>query len=216
MSTKTLLLEDEPATRSWFEARLAECARVHLVASCGTLAAARRAIASFAPELLILDLNLPDGSAIELIREAQQRARVPEIMVVSVFGDEKSVLGAIEAGAQSYILKDANAEDMRRAIDQLLDGGAPISASIAGHVLKRFRAGASAPGAAPVESLSERELQTLKLIARGMSYEEVAEALALRYHTIASYVKQIYRKLEVHSRMQAVERARGIGLIDRN
>ena len=73
MSTKTLLLEDERATRSWFKARLGECARMHLVASCGTLAAARPAIAIFAPELLILDLDLPDGSKIELIplRSAQ-------------------------------------------------------------------------------------------------------------------------------------------------
>jgi len=215
MTIKTLLLEDESETRLWFEARLAECVRVHLVASVGTIAAARRAIASFGPELLILDLKLPDGNAIELIREVQLRTPVPEIMVVSVFGDEKSVLGAIEAGAQSYILKDANAEEMRKAIDQLLDGGAPISASIAGHVLKRFRSTAGQIVIAPVESLSERELQTLKLIARGMSYEEVGAALSLRYHTIASYVKQIYRKLEVHSRMQAVERARGMGLIDR-
>lgn len=210
--------KDEPDTRLWFEARLAECARVRLVASCGTLAAARRAVSSFAPELLILGLKLPDGSAIDLIREVQLRSNVPEILLVSAFGNEKSVLSAIEAGAQSYFLKDVNAEDMRRAIDQLLDGGAPISASIAGHVLKRFRASASASAlsTAPVESLSERELQTLRLITRGISYEEVAEALALRHHTIASYVKQIYRKLEVHWRMQAVERARGIGLIDRN
>lgn len=216
MSIETLLLKDEPDTRLWFEARLAECARVRLVASCGTLAAARRAVSSFAPELLILGLKLPDSSAIDLIREVQLRSNVPEIMLVSAFGDEKFVFSAIEAGAQSYFLKDANAEDMRRAIDQLLDGGAPISASIAGHVLKRFRASTSALSTAPIESLSERELQTLRLITRGISYEEVAEALALRHHTIASYVKQIYRKLEVHWRMQAVERARGIGLIDRN
>ena len=206
----TLLVEDHAETRHWFEQRLAQCARVRLLASVGTL---REALARLPEaELVLLDLHLPDGHGLKLIERAGQLPKPPEIMVVSVFGDERSVLDALAAGARSYVLKDSDAASLERAIEQLLDGGAPITPSLAVHVLKRLRQ--TQIELTHTEALTEREIDVLKAIARGGSYKSVADQLGLKASTIASYVKTIYRKLEAHCRLEAVQRAVRLGLIE--
>jgi DNA-binding NarL/FixJ family response regulator len=207
---KTLLVEDHAETRHWFEQRLAPCARVRLIASVGTL---KEALARLREaELVLLDLHLPDGHGLKLIERAGHLPQPPEIMVVSVFGDERSVLDALSAGARSYLLKDSDGDSLIRAVEQLLDGGAPITPSLAVHVLKRLRA--TEPGLPATEALTDREVDVLKAISRGGSYKAVAEQLALKPSTVASYVKAIYRKLEAHCRLEAIQRAVRLGLID--
>ena len=223
-----LLVEDQDATRECLARVIAGHPQLELLAAVGTCAAARDWLRRQPPAVLLTDLGLPDGNGLELIRETHRRHPATEIMVITVFGDEEHVIRAIEAGAAGYLLKDGGADYIGQSILQLLAGGSPISASIARYLLKRFRPGGattppeavkpSAPAPAPVPAptmpgITERELQVLRLVAKGFSYGEIAGLLNLSVHTVTTHIKQIYRKLAVRSRGEAVYEALQLGLI---
>jgi DNA-binding NarL/FixJ family response regulator len=138
-------------------------------------------------------------------------------LVITIFGDEQHVVGALEAGALGYLLKDGTPEYIGASIVDMLAGGSPISPAIARHLLRRFRGDApSAAGAAAAESvtpLSEREGEVLRLIVKGFTYAEIADLLGVSAHTVTTHVRGIYRKLEVHSRSEAVYEALQLGLV---
>ncbi len=211
-----LLVEDDAFTR----VHLAESMAAHpalTVEACASLAAARSLIAAATwPDVLVTDLGLPDGSGIELIREARLSESPVEIMVISVFGDERNVLSAIEAGASGYLLKDGDTSYIGDAIMGLLDGESPISPAIARHILKRQQAiAATQPKATDSgQNLTGREQDVLACMAKGYTYREAAELLGMSYHTVTSHVKNIYRKLEVNSRGEAIYEASQLGLVD--
>jgi len=166
---------------------------------------------------LLTDLDLPDGSGIDLIRFVRERKLGTQCMVITVFGDESHVVAAIEAGALAYLLKDASAGMVGRSILEMLAGGSPMSPPVARHLLQRLSpaAGAAAPaaGGEAQAALSAREREVLSLIVKGFSYAEIAGILALSTHTVATHVRRIYRKLEVHSRSEAVYEALSTGLV---
>jgi DNA-binding NarL/FixJ family response regulator len=170
-------------------------------------------------DVLLTDLGLPDGSGIDVINACAARHPRCDIMVVTMFGDEKNVLSSIEAGASGYLLKDADWLDVVRAIMELRAGGSPMSPLIARKVLLRVRggepvAGAAAPsGAASLCGLTRRETETLDLIARGYTYGEVAQLLSVTVGTVQTHIKSIYGKLAVHSRSEAVFEAHKLGLL---
>jgi len=209
-----LLVEDEPFTRD----RLAALIGSHpllTVTSCDSLSSARNAVVSGWPDVLVTDIGLPDGSGIELIREAREGSGTIEIMVISVFGDEHNVLTAIEAGASGYLLKDGDTSYLSDAIIRLLDGESPISAAIARHILRcQQSAATSGQGSGKKSILTEREQDVLGYMAKGYTYRETAELLGMSYHTVTSHVKNIYRKLEVKSRGEAIYEAVQLGLVD--
>ena len=134
-----MIVEDDPAFLTRFCKIIASDAALELFAAVADLGSARQAISRSAPDVLLTDLGLPDGSGIDLIRETSQRYPSTDIMVITVFGDEEHVLGAIEAGATGYILKDSIPEEFVGLITQLRDGGSPISPVIARQLLKRFQ-----------------------------------------------------------------------------
>ena len=209
-----VIVEDEPRTRQRLADFVSRQAGWALLGSVGRLSDARLLLQASSPDVLLLDLGLPDGSGLDLLAEltASPENR-PGTLVISVLGDERSVLRAIELGASGYLLKDADDTAIRAAIDELMLGGAPLSPSIAVHLMRRFQA---APGRSISRSnnpLSEREVELLRLIAKGLSYEEVGRVLGLKYNTVTSYAKDIYRKLQVHSRSEAVFEARQAGLM---
>ncbi len=209
-----LLVEDDAFTRE----RLAQSISAHPlleVTACDTLASARQAVGTGWPDVLVTDIGLPDGSGIELIREARRESGTIEIMVISVFGDEHNVLTAIEAGASGYLLKDGETSYLGDAILRLLDGESPISAAIARHILRRQQdTPATGQVAEPPPSLTDRERDVLGYMAKGYTYRETAELLGMSYHTVTSHVKHIYRKLEVRSRSEAIYEAVQLGLVD--
>lgn len=135
----TLIVEDTPETRARFVEIVRRQPDLRLVAAVGTLTEARSAAASLHPRVVLLDLGLPDGSGIALIRELVGRGDAAETLVISVMGDEASVLDAIEAGAGGYLLKDASESEIIGAVHQLLEGGAPLSPSIAVHLMRRLK-----------------------------------------------------------------------------
>jgi len=212
--TTVMVVEDDPDFLNRFCRIIAGDPQLALFAAVSNLAAARQAIATAAPGVLLTDLGLPDGSGIELIRETARRHPATDIMVISVFGDEDHVLGAIEAGATGYILKDSLPEEFVGLIKQLIAGGSPISPIIARQLLKRFRP-AAVTAAPPGEEacLSARESEVLALIAKGFSFAEIAGLLSVSPHTVTTHVKKIYQKLAVHSRGEAVYEAGKMGLI---
>ena len=135
-------------------------------------------------------------------------------MVISVFGDEASLIHALEAGARGYLLKSDRASDLRESVAQLIAGGAPISPGIASYLLQRFNA---TPDSNATDdhhsSLSPREQQVLELIVKGFSNQDVADELGISGHTATSHVRSIYRKLEVRSRSEAVYEALSRGIV---
>ncbi|WP_338139943.1 response regulator transcription factor [Roseateles saccharophilus] len=211
-----MVVEDDAKLLSRFCRIIAADPELELFAAVGSLAAALQVVRERAPDILVTDLGLPDGSGIELIRETARLHPATDVMVITVFGDEQHVLQSIEAGATGYIIKDSLPDEFRGLIKQLVDGGSPISPVIARQLLKRFR-GAPAEAAAPTTAedagLSPRESEVLSLIAKGFSFGEIAKLLGVSQHTITTHVKKIYQKLAVHSRGEAVYEAGKMGLL---
>lgn len=165
------------------------------------------------PDVLLVDLGLPDGDGVELIQAVQTRGLPCRCLVVSVFTDVTAVMRAIEAGADGYILKSADEPaQVLEAVRTVFRGGAPISPAIARHILDQVRLPRSA--ARRVQTpLTPRELETLESLAHGLSYKEVAHRHGVSSHTVAEHVKGIYKKLGVNSRGEAVFAAVSSGLL---
>lgn len=160
-------------------------------------------------DVLLTDLGLPDGSGQQLIEQTREQHKQAEIMVISRFGDENSVVEALKAGASGYLLKDESKTHICDSIEELLKGGAPISPAIARYILDHFQSG-EVTSSNTVETpntealLTPKEKLVLQYISRGYSNKEIAKSLEISPHTVASHIKRIYRKLEVNSRNEAV------------
>lgn len=211
---RILLLEDDAPTRQRLHDALAADPGFDVTA-VGTVAAARAEIARRAPDVLLTDLELPDGHGIALTAEVRAAHPSVEILVISVLCDERSVVAAISAGAGGYIVKDALPEDIGATVRQVLRGESPLSAAIARYLLRQLQVprpaapGApAAPDAPAIENgdlgLTRRETDILWGIAKGMTYNEIADGLGISRNTVPNYIKSIYRKLEVNSRGEAV------------
>lgn len=233
---RVLVLEDDPQTREFFAASVSRCAELALAASFGTVAEAKAWLDddSNSLDVLLTDLGLPDGSGLEVIRHAKRLHPHCEPLVISMFGDEDNVLASIEAGALGYIHKDSTPEDIAQTILDMRAGASPISPMIARRVLSKYlfhkenraiarvdttqiaiknEVFAAASGAARRGLLSPREQDVLALIARGFSYAEIARLQALSVHTVQTHIKNLYGKLSVHSKSEAVFEATRMGLL---
>jgi DNA-binding NarL/FixJ family response regulator len=164
------------------------------------------------PDVLLVDLGLPSGSGLALIRHAHEHLPQTDVMVVSVFGDEPHVMASLEAGATGYLLKDARPADVAEQIRTLHAGGSPISPVIARQLLLRLAPEPASAAGGPA-LLSPQERQVLGYSAKGFSFEEIARMLGVSRHTVMTYVKRSYRKLQVHSKTEAIYEARMLGLV---
>lgn len=219
---RVLLVEDDPPTRERLAEVVRNCPELLLVADVATFAEGREAIEALAPEVLLTDLGLPDGDGTDLIRIALARDPEALCMVVTVFGDERHVLAAIEAGALGYLLKGSRSTDLASSILEMLDGGSPISAAIARHLLQRLHPKDSETAASTTRGageevapppLSGREQEVLGYVVKGFTYPEIADLLGVSRHTVTTHVRGIYRKLSVSSRGEAVYEALQLGLV---
>ena len=220
--TRVQIVEDDAAFRERYAAILAKDSSFEVVASVGTGGEGMALLELRKPDVLLIDLGLPDISGIEVIRHATQILPNCECMVVTVFGDEEHVLASIEAGAAGYLLKDASEESFLSGIRELINGGSPISPIIARRLLRRFQADpdnlppqvtTAVESMSPDVSLSDREREILLLASKGFNYPEMGKLMGISPHTVTSHVKKIYRKLAVHSRGEAVFEANRMGLI---
>ena len=225
---RVFLLEDDPLLRSGLIRLVEQADGFELAGEAGTVADGLAALAELPspPDLLLADLGMPDGSGLDVVR-AVRRSPEARILIFTVFGDQTSVISALEAGADGFVLKDSRPEELVAAMRSALAGGAPISAAAAAHLLRRLRAVDAQAGAAPAPvpgapppppvddfGLTPREKETLELLARGFSQKEVARKLDISPHTVGAHVKAIYSKMAVNSRSEAVFEAVQSGLID--
>lgn len=222
---RVLIVEDDAPMREFFASSVSLCGRLDMLAAVGTVAEARAWLDGLegGPDVLLTDLGLPDGSGLELIRHARRHLPTCESLVISMFGDEENVLASIEAGALGYIHKDATPDDIAHTIVEMKQGGSPISPMIARRVLSKYRvlqADLSAVVQPEVSGdakdlLSPREQEVLELIARGFSYAEIARLRTVSMHTVQTHIKNLYSKLAVHSKSEAVFEATRMGLLRR-
>jgi DNA-binding NarL/FixJ family response regulator len=214
-----LLVEDDDAMRAEFEAMVRANQELLLTGSAATLGEAQALLRlGSIPDVAIVDLGLPDGDGASLIDQLRCDAPDTAVLVMTVFGDETHVIRAIEAGARGYLLKDTSPEEFERAIRMVHEGGSPLSPQIARHLLKRFtphspRSQAPLPPLNKADQLTPREIDILTRISQGFSVAETASAMNISGHTVAAHVKNIYAKLAVHNRVEAVNHARHRGFI---
>ncbi len=203
-TVRILLVEDDAPTRRRLHDALAANAGFEVV-SVDTVAGARESLAGRVPDVLVTDLELPDGHGTALTAEVHLKHPKVEILVISVLCDERNVVAAISAGASGYIVKDALPEDIGETVRQVLQGHSPLSAAIARYILRRLQ-----PDTERVQEgnsqlgLTKREIDILWGIAKGLTYHEIADNLGISRNTVPNYIKSIYRKLEVNSRGEAV------------
>lgn len=213
------IVEDDAFTRDTLSTAIAAQPGMRVSAAFGSVAPALGWLRSHAPDVLLTDLGLPDGSGIEVIRACARQHPDCDILVISLFGDEVNVLSAIDAGARGYVLKDAEDLDVARFISDLRQGGSPMSPMVARKLLLRVQQPATAaPEAQRADAVAEvgltaRELEALDLIARGYTYREIATLLSLSVGTVQTHIKHIYAKLSVHTRGEAVFEAHKLGIL---
>jgi len=232
---RLFVVEDDPYWQQAIRTIIERRAEYRIVAACGNLAQALRAVQETPFDLMIVDLGLPDGSGIDVIRAARRHQPEADILVATVFADEANVVAAIYAGATGYLLKESAPDQWIAAIDELRAGNSPIDPKIARHILGAVQRGRGGMGRQPVghqaqspaqlpagdgeaadsddPGLTAREMEVLQLVARGFTLVEVAKFLNMSPHTSRGHAKAIYRKLEVSSRGEAVFEASALGLI---
>jgi DNA-binding NarL/FixJ family response regulator len=223
---RVAICEDDEAFIQTVSAAIANSNDLQLHGIARNCAEGHHLLTQAPAQVLLVDLGLPDGSGIELIRAAQALWPDCITLVSTVFGDEAHVIQSLEAGAMGYLLKDQWGECLTDEIRIALAGGSPISPVIARQLLNRFRPAlspapesavkkdnAKATGLIPPR-LSPREQQVLELITKGFSYEEIGQQMQVTRNTVLSFVRRIYAKLGVRTQIQAIDRARNHGLLD--
>ncbi len=209
-SFEVMVVEDDPLCRQRFIDAVAQQQELTLFGAADSVSAARQLLAQATPDVLVVDIGLPDGSGIDLIRHCKQTCPQVFCLVVTIYGDEKHVLNAMAAGASGYLQKDAPLSELGEAVVSIVHGGVPISPSIARALLKNLSFAADEPDA-PENALTRRETEVLQMLAKGYSREEIAEHLHISLNTVSAHTKNIYAKLEVHSGAKAIHEARSRG-----
>ena len=203
------IIEDEPAVRRYFMQIMGMAEGYDVIAMAPDLATGR-GLVGLAPDLFLMDIGLPDGNGYDLVPDIKAGCAA-KVLIISSFGDRDTVVKALGAGADGYLLKDSSPQQILDGIAITLDGGAPVSPAAAVYLLDLLRAPPPVPpGAtsdAPDDRLTARETDLLRAFAEGKSYKEAARVLGISPHTVGTHVKAIYRKLEVNSRSDAIRQA---------
>lgn len=204
-----LILEDQPVVMAMLARVVRQVYPNASIVEAQLCAEAAAAIEDSAFQLAVIDLGLPDGSGIDIIRILRQSSEQVEIVVATIFDDDNHLFDAMEAGATGYLLKEHSPDELVAGLEQLRTGNPPVSPSVVRRLVAHFH-----EQRPPEENnLTPREQEVLKLIAKGLNRSDVAELLGLSKHTVSDYIKVIYRKLEVSSRAEATLEAERLGLI---
>lgn len=208
---RAFILDDLPESQAWLGQALAASFPGVAVSTACTLQEARERLAGGpAPDIALIDLGLPDGSGVEIVELLQRQHPATLCVVASIYDDDGHVFPALRAGARGYLLKDQPIARIVEALNGIAAGEPPLSPAIARRMLAYFQ---PAPAVVAEAELTARETDVLRLIAKGMTQAETARLLGISQHTVAGYVKELYRKLNVSSRAEAALRARDLGLV---
>ncbi len=221
MKTKVSIVEDHNQTADELSKIICQSMEFEFLEWYSSGERALEGIPSQLPDLVIMDIGLPGIDGIETIRRLRENLPDLKIIVLTVFEDEKKILRSIEAGANGYLLKDTEASLLLAELKVMCLGGAPMSPAIALKIINTFHIDGTAQTTAPtgaepdlVEMLTKRELEVLNLISIGYMYSDIATDLNISPHTVRRHIEKIYKKLNVHSRFEAIKRGRNIGLIE--
>jgi len=219
MPIRVILVEDDVTFQQALRQTFSTATDMQLVAVLSTRAEGLNILDHAPVDVLLVDLGLPDGSGIDVIRAAHAKWPECNIMVSTAFGDEMHVMQSLEAGATGYLLKDSSTASIAAEIRSLHQGGSPISPLIARQILMRFRQPETTQPLAPTSAsaararLSTREQQVLEYITKGFNSDEIAGLMGVSRHTVLTFVRRIYKKLEVSSKTEAIYEARSQGLL---
>ena len=211
--TRVMVVDDHPMWREAVARDLTEAGH-EVVATAGDGAEAVRRAPAARPDVVVLDLQLPKLSGVEVTRALVAMAHVPRILVLSASGEHEDVLEAVKAGATGYLVKSASREELLSAVARTALGEAVFTPGLAGLVLGEFRrlaAGGSGPTAAEdrdgVPRLTDRETEVLRLVAKGLSYKQIADRLVISHRTVQNHVQNTLNKLQLHNRVELVRYA---------
>ena len=216
---KVAVVEDDARLRRTFVDVLESSAECRCVGAFATGAEAMDGIPKLAPDVVIMDVNLPDTTGVECVKTLAPKLPTTQILMVTVYQDPDTTFQALAAGAHGYLVKPVLPERLLEAIREIRAGGVPMSRTIARKVIEKFRSreaaeavdsvAAPAPaGSTDDESLTSREHQVLELLVEGFSYKEIAHQLGISPSTVGTYVQRIYEKLHVSSRREIMARRR--------
>jgi len=204
--TDVIIIEDNELLRDSLKEAINKSSSINCSNAFGSGEAALEFIESeeLVPDIILLDIGLPGMSGIELIPELKKLSPSSKIIIITIHDDDENVFNAICAGASGYLFKDLSSEEIVTSISEVMNGGAPMNSHIAKKVLNMFRdQNIKSEG----YDLSEREKEILSLLVDGLSKKQIAENIFLSHHTVDSHIRNIYTKLEVHSRSRAISKA---------
>jgi len=214
MTVRVMVVDDHPMWREGVARDLTE-AGYEIVAAVGDGAQAVRVGTSLRPDVVVLDLQLPDLSGVEVITALVATGSPIRILVLSASGEHQDVLDAVKAGATGYLLKSAARDEFLSAVQRTADGDAVFTPGLAGLVLGEYRRLAAAPATdSGAPRLTDRETEILRLVAKGLSYKQIAERLVLSPRTVQNHVQNTLGKLQLHNRVELVRYALEQGLDD--
>lgn len=211
--TRVMVVDDHPMWRDAVERDLAAAGHeVVAVAANGQEALARFAAAR--PEVVVLDLQIPAPNGVECTAQMLSQDPAARVLILSASGEQSDVLEVVKAGATGYLVKSASSAELVDAVRRVAAGDTVFTPGLAGLVLGEFRRIADAPDEDPVDQLTERETEVLKMVAKGMSYKQIAERLVLSHRTVQNHVQNTLRKLQMNNRVQLTRWAIEHGLDD--
>jgi DNA-binding NarL/FixJ family response regulator len=211
--TRVMVVDDHPMWRDAVERDLA-AAGFEVVAVAGTGEEAVRRFAATRPEVVVLDLQIPPPGGVEVTATVLSQDPSARVLILSASGEQADVLEAVKAGATGYLVKSASREELIDAVRRVAQGDTVFTPGLAGLVLGEFRRMSTEPQTPPGEQLTERETEILKMVAKGLSYKQIAERLVLSHRTVQNHVQNTLRKLQLHNRVQLTRWAIEQGLDD--
>jgi DNA-binding NarL/FixJ family response regulator len=203
---KVAIVEDDARFRKSLRRVIESNSDLSCIAEYPTGAEAIAGIPQDPPDVVLMDLNLPDSSGADVTARLKLQSPYLSVVVLTVYNDAEHIFKALRAGAGGYLLKQATAAEILAAVAEAHRGGAPMTSEIARKVIAAFHEPKPEPG--PAEALAPREREILELVAGGYANKEIADKLAITLSTVCWYLHEIYKKLHVQSRVQAVNKLR--------
>jgi DNA-binding NarL/FixJ family response regulator len=213
---RVMVVDDHPMWREGVARDLAE-AGLEVVATAGTGTEAITRFPAARPDVLVLDLQIPEPDGVAVTGEVVRRDPTVRVLILSASGEQQDVLEAVKAGATGYLVKSASRAELVDAVRRVAAGDTVFTPGLAGLVLGEYRRLSDTPATgrdAETPRLTDRETEVLRLVAKGLSYKQIAERLVLSHRTVQNHVQNTLRKLQLHNRVQLVRYAIEQGLDD--
>lgn len=212
MTVRVLVVDDHPLYREGLVTAISTMPGKDVVGEAADGAEAARLADELVPDVIVMDLHMPVLNGVEATRRVTEQHPEIAVLVLTMLENDESVFAAVRAGARGYLLKGADRAEIGRALDGVSHGEVVFSAAIAGRVLSYFAAGRAGPEVAPFPELTDREREVLDLVARGLTNAAIARQLVVSDKTVRNHVSNVFTKLHVAGRAEAVARARDAGL----